>query len=94
MKKTLKKMLPVSCMPTFAVTAVTFIPLFILYLRNDTMKNLVFQDLHVWFGIFFIIFAFSRITLNRRFVAGSIGQLFRYSRCVSRKFEIIMARRR
>jgi len=86
MKKTLKQMLPASCIPTFAVTAVTIIPLFILYLRNETMKNLVLQDLHVWFGIY-IIFAFSRITLNRRFVASSIRQLFRKSRCVSRQSE-------
>lgn len=44
----------------------------------------VVEDLHVWFGIIFIVFALLRISLNRRFVAGSLKQLFRENREVSR----------
>jgi len=69
------KVLTVLCLKTFAVTATTSMPLFILYLRNETMKITIARDLHVWSGIAFIIIALLRILLNRKFVAGSFKQL-------------------
>jgi hypothetical protein len=80
MKKTIKEVLPVLCIVTFAVTAATSLPLFILYLRNETMKSMILQDLHVWFGFAFIIFVLLRIALNRKFVGGTFKQLIRKRR--------------
>ena len=77
MKKAIKGVLPVLCVATFAVTAATSIPLFVLYLRGETIKNAVLQDLHVWFGIAFTIFVLLRTALNRKFVVGTFKQLFR-----------------
>ena len=74
MKKT-NQVLTVLCLTTFAVTAVTSIPLFILYLGNETMKITIAQDLHVWSGAAFIIIALLRILLNRKSVAGSFKRL-------------------
>lgn len=47
MKSAIKKVLPAICVTTFVVTAATSIPLFVLYLRGETMKSTVLQDLHV-----------------------------------------------
>jgi len=63
-KKAIKGVLPVLCVTTFAVTAATSIPLFVLYLRGETIKNAVLQDLHVWFGIAFIISVLLRMALT------------------------------
>jgi hypothetical protein len=72
-----KQSLTVLCVATFAVTVATSIPLFVLYLRSETIRNTVLQDLHVWFGTAFITFALLRIALNRKFVAGTFRQLIR-----------------
>lgn len=75
MKNAIKKALPVICVTTFVVTAATSIPLFAQYLRGETMKNTVLQDLHVLFGIAFIISVLLRMAFNRKFVVGSLKQL-------------------
>jgi len=75
MKKAIAKVLPVICVATFAVTAATSIPLFVSYLIDETIKNAVLQDLHVWFGVAFIISVLLRIVFNRKFVVGSLKQL-------------------
>lgn len=80
MKKATIRVLPVLCVATFAVTAVTSVPLFVLYLRGESMKNTVLQDLHVWFGIAFIVFVLLRIALNRKFVVGRFEQMIRKRR--------------
>jgi hypothetical protein len=77
MKKTIGKVLPVVCVATFVVTATTSIPSFVLYLRGETTKSAVLLDLHVWFGIAFIISVLLRMALNRKFVIGSLKQLTR-----------------
>ena len=77
MKKAIKGVLPVLCVATLAVTATTSIPLFVLYLRGETIKNAVLQDLHVWFGIAFITSVLLRMAFNRKFVVGSLKQLIR-----------------
>ena len=74
-KKAIKGVLPVLCVVTFAVTAATSIPLFVSYLRGETIKNAVLQDLHVWFGIAFIISVLLRMAFNRKFVVGSLKHL-------------------
>jgi hypothetical protein len=75
MSKTLKRTSAFLCITTFAVTAATSIPLFIFYLRSETVKIAVIEDLHNWSGIAFIVFALLRIALNRKFVAGAFEQL-------------------
>jgi len=75
MKSTIKKVLPVIFVTTFVVTASTSIPLFVLYLKGEAIKNAVLQDLHVWFGIAFIIPVLLRMVFNRKFVVGSLKQL-------------------
>ncbi|MFP3984736.1 MAG: hypothetical protein ACLFU9_02040 [Candidatus Bathyarchaeia archaeon] len=77
MKKATAKVLPVICVVTFAVTATTSIPLFVPYLRGETMKNAVLQDVHVWFGIAFTISVLLRMAFNKKFVVGSLKQLTR-----------------
>ena len=77
MGKTLKRASAFLCITTFAVTAATSIPLFVLYLRSETVKIAVLQDLHVWFGMAFMAFALIRIALNRKFVAGTFKQIIR-----------------
>ena len=74
MSKTLKRTSAFLCITTFAVTAATM-PLFIFYLRSETVKIAVIEDLHNWSGIAFIVFALLRIALNRKFVAGAFEQL-------------------
>jgi hypothetical protein len=76
-KKAIKGVLPVLCVATFAVTAATSIPLFVQYLRGETIKNTVLQDLHVWFGIAFTISVLLRMAFNRKFVVGIFKQLTR-----------------
>lgn len=84
MRRMFNRILMASCITASAVTTATSVPLFILYLKGETVRILVVEDLHVWFGIVFIVFALLRISLNRRFVAGSLKQLFRKNRNVSR----------
>jgi len=76
-KKKINQVLMILCISTFAVTAATSIPLFILYLGNETLKITIIQDLHNWFGLAFITFVLLRIALNRKFVVGSFKQLIR-----------------
>ena len=75
MKKAIAKVLPVTCVATFAVTAATSMPLCVLYLRGETIKDVVLQDLRVWFGVAFIISVLLRMVFNRKFVVGSLKQL-------------------
>jgi hypothetical protein len=67
-----KKILPILCISSFAVTALTSIPLLINYIRDISPKYQLVVDLHVWFGLAFIIFVLNRILLNRKFVKAMI----------------------
>ena len=55
------KLFKVLCIISFVLVAVTSIPLFIKYLTGSQMGSRFIIDLHVWFGIAFIIFALIRI---------------------------------
>ncbi len=77
MKNAIIKVLPVICVTTFVATAATSIPLFVLFMKGETIKNTVLQDLHVWFGIAFTISVLLRMAFNRKFVVGSLKQLTR-----------------
>ena len=49
------------CMVSFILVSLTSIPLFIKYLTDSSAGSRLIIDLHVWFGIAFIIFALIRI---------------------------------
>ncbi len=63
-----KRLLEKMCILTFAMTALTSIPLFINYLTSSSPKFRLITDLHVWFGLFFIIFVSVRIFRNKQFI--------------------------
>lgn len=67
-----KRILAILCISTFTITALTSIPLFISYIRGVSPRLTLFTDLHVWFGIAFIIFVLIRILSNRQFVKAMI----------------------
>ena len=69
------RVLPVLCIASLAVVAVTSIPLFVLYLKGETIRNTVLQELHIWFGIAFIMSVVLRMAFNRKFVANSLRRL-------------------
>ena len=58
---------------TFAITAITSIPLFISYLRNANPMNPVFVHLHVWFGFGFIIIALLKISERKKLMLSQLG---------------------
>jgi len=63
-----KRLLEKMCILTFAVTALTSIPLFYNYIASASPKFRFITDLHVWFGLLFIIFVSTRIFKNRHFI--------------------------
>ena len=58
---------------TFAITAITSIPLFVSYLRNANPKNPIFVHLHVWFGFAFIIVALIKIYERKKLILSQLG---------------------
>ncbi len=60
MKKT-KRILTFLCFFTFIVTALISVPLLLSYLKVTSPKFSLIVDLHVWFGLAFILFATIRI---------------------------------
>jgi len=75
MRRKINRILAFFCITTFVVTALTSIPLFINYLNNSAIKIQLFVELHVWFGLIFIIFILVRIILNRKFVMAMLKKL-------------------
>jgi len=63
-----KRFLGLLCISTFIITALTSIPLFVNYIKGVSQKYSVITDLHVWFGMAFVIFVLIRILSNRQFV--------------------------
>ncbi len=63
-----KRFLGILCISTFIMTALTSIPLFANYIKGVSAKSSLIIDLHVWFGLAFIIFVLFRIISNRQFV--------------------------
>ena len=55
------KLFKILCIISFVLVAVTSIPLFIKYLTGSPAGSRLIIDLHVWFGIAFIVFALIRI---------------------------------
>ena len=49
------------CILTFIITGLTSIPLLFNYLKGVSPKLQLIVDLHVWFGIAFIIFVLIRL---------------------------------
>jgi len=58
---------------TFAMTAITSIPLLVSYLRDTDPMNPIFVHLHVWFGLAFIIAALIKISERRKLILSQLG---------------------
>jgi len=59
------KLFKILCIISFVLLVITSIPLFIKYLTGSSAGSKLIIDLHVWFGVAFIIFALIRITKFR-----------------------------
>ncbi len=64
----IKHLLEKMCIVTFTITAITSIPLLLNYLRQVSPKFKLIVDLHVWFGLTFIILVLVRIVKNKNFI--------------------------
>jgi len=53
----MKKLLNSIRVVSFILTLLSSIPLFINYLSKSVPQNRIIVDIHVWAGLFFIIFA-------------------------------------
>ncbi len=62
------RLLEKMCILTFAITALTSVPLFLNYVKGSAPKFQLIVDLHVWIGLTFIILVSIRIFRNQRFV--------------------------
>ena len=58
---------------TFAITAVTSIPLIVSYLKGVNPVNHIFVHLHVWFGLAFIVIALIKMLSERRLILRQLG---------------------
>ena len=58
---------------TFAITAITSIPLLISYVRGVDPMNPIFIHLHVWFGLAFIIVALVKMSERRKLILNQLG---------------------
>jgi len=58
---------------TFAITAVTSIPLIVSYLKGVNPANHIFVHLHVWFGLAFIVIALIKMLSERRLILRQLG---------------------
>ena len=59
------KPIKILCIISFAVVVITSIPLFVTYLKGTSPKYPFITDLHVWFGVIFIIFALLRLVRTK-----------------------------
>jgi len=58
---------------TFAIAAITSVPLFVSYLRNTNPLNPMFIHLHAWFGLIFIIVAIIKISDRKKLILIQLG---------------------
>ena len=58
---------------TFAITAITSIPLLVSYLRDVGHMSPVFIHLHVWFGLAFIVVALIKMSGRRKLILNQLG---------------------
>ncbi|RLF33455.1 MAG: hypothetical protein DRN07_02530 [Thermoplasmata archaeon] len=58
---------------TFAITAITSVPLLVSYLRDVDPMNPIFIHLHVWFGLAFIIVALVKMSERRKLILNQLG---------------------
>ncbi len=68
--KKMKKIIGIICIVSFAITALTSVPLFINYLNGITPSKRLMIDLHVWFGALFIVIGSIRMIKNKAFIKG------------------------
>ena len=57
---------------TFGITAITSVPLFVLYIKNMA-ETPIFIHLHVWFGVAFTIVAIIKISDRKRVLLRQLG---------------------
>ena len=57
---------------TFAITTITSVPLFVLYIKNMA-ETPIFIHLHVWFGVAFTIVAIIKISDRKRVLLRQLG---------------------
>jgi hypothetical protein len=62
----MKKFIEKARIVSFVITLLTTIPLFFNYLKDIEPKNELIVHLHVWFGLFFFIFAITSMILNKK----------------------------
>ena len=67
------RMLAFAQILTFAITAITSIPLLVSYLRDVDPLNPLFIHLHVWFGLAFIIVALVKMSERRKLILNQLG---------------------
>lgn len=67
------RMLAFAQILTFAITAITSIPLLISYVRGVDPTNPIFIHLHVWFGLAFIIVALVKMSERRKLILNQLG---------------------
>lgn len=67
------RMLAFAQILTFAITAITSIPLLVSYLRDVDPMNPIFIHLHVWFGLAFIIVALVKMSERRKLILNQLG---------------------
>ena len=60
-------------MLTLSITAITSVPLFIAYLKGIDAMSPIFVQLHVWFGLAFIMVAFVKIYERRKLILSQLG---------------------
>ncbi len=61
MNREASKTIKILCILSFLVVSATSIPLFVAYLRGSYPKYSIINDVHVWSGVIFVIFAALRI---------------------------------
>jgi len=67
------RMLAFAQILTFAITAITSVPLLVSYLRDVDPMNPLFIHLHVWFGLAFIIVALVKMSERRKLILNQLG---------------------
>ncbi len=69
----INRILAIAQITTFAITAITSIPLFISYLRNTSPMNPIFIHLHSWLGLAFITIATLKIIERKNVILSQLG---------------------
>jgi len=67
------RMLAFAQILTFAITAITSVPLLVSYLRDVDPMNPLFIHLHIWFGLAFIIVALVKMSERRKLILNQLG---------------------